>query len=139
LDDAVVEAATHALADLVTDAATRKTLSGQPGRQPKVSRHLADRRDLGLRSVVCAIDECHELFQHPKYGKHAPVRATELRMPQTVTPDRRAQPDQTTSRRPRYWTWTTAATTPAPRAALAGERAFALLVGRWRALRHITI
>jgi hypothetical protein len=26
----------------------------------------------------------------------------------------------------------------APRAALSGERAFALLVGRWRALRHIT-
>jgi S-DNA-T family DNA segregation ATPase FtsK/SpoIIIE len=36
-----------------------------------VSRRLADKRDLGLHPLVCAIDECHELFQHPRFGKAA--------------------------------------------------------------------
>src|SRR5690606_38391592 len=38
---------------------------------PKVSRKLADKAGLGLHPLVCAIDECHELFQHPKFGKRA--------------------------------------------------------------------
>ena len=72
MDDAVAEAACLALADLVEEMEERgKTLGAQPGRPPKVSRRLADQRALGLHPLVCAIDECHELFQHPRYGKRA--------------------------------------------------------------------
>jgi S-DNA-T family DNA segregation ATPase FtsK/SpoIIIE len=72
MDDAVAEAACQALADLATEMEERgKTLGAQPGRPPKVSRRLADNRALGLHPLVCAIDECHELFQHPRYGKQA--------------------------------------------------------------------
>jgi S-DNA-T family DNA segregation ATPase FtsK/SpoIIIE len=79
MDDAVAEAATQGLADLLTEMERRgKTLGAQAGRPPKVSRRLADRRDLGLHPLVCAIDECHELFQHPKYGKSAAEMAVRL-------------------------------------------------------------
>lgn len=79
MDDVVAEAATQALADLVSDMEQRgKVLGEQLGRPPKVSRRLADKRDLGLHPLVCAIDECHELFQHPKYGKHAAELAVRL-------------------------------------------------------------
>ncbi|GLZ39682.1 FtsK/SpoIIIE domain-containing protein [Actinokineospora sp. NBRC 105648] len=72
MDDTVAEAATDALADLVTEMEKRgKTLGAQPGRPPKVSRRLADQRHLGLHPLICAIDECHELFGHPRYGKRA--------------------------------------------------------------------
>jgi DNA segregation ATPase FtsK/SpoIIIE, S-DNA-T family len=72
MDDAVAEAACQALADLADEMEKRgKTLGAQPGRPPKVSRRLADHRALGLHPLVCAIDECHELFQHPRYGKRA--------------------------------------------------------------------
>jgi S-DNA-T family DNA segregation ATPase FtsK/SpoIIIE len=55
-----------------------KTLGGQPGQPPKVSRQLADRRALGLHPLVVAIDECHELFQHPRFGKRAADMAVRL-------------------------------------------------------------
>ncbi|MEU4523120.1 FtsK/SpoIIIE domain-containing protein [Amycolatopsis sp. NPDC024027] len=72
MDDSVAEAATTALADLLTEMERRgKILGEQPGRPPKVSRKLADKAGLGLHPLVCGIDECHELFQHPKYGKKA--------------------------------------------------------------------
>ena len=72
MDDAVAEAACTALADLADEMEERgKTLGAQPGQPPKVSRRLADQRGLGLHPLVVAIDECHELFQHPKYGKRA--------------------------------------------------------------------
>ncbi len=72
MDDAVAEAACQALADLADEMEERgKTLGRQPGRPPKVSRRLADNRALGLHPLVVAIDECHELFQHPRYGKRA--------------------------------------------------------------------
>ena len=72
MDDAVAEAACQALADLADEMEKRgKALGAQPGRPPKVSRRLADNRALGLHPLVCAIDECHELFQHPRYGKRA--------------------------------------------------------------------
>jgi S-DNA-T family DNA segregation ATPase FtsK/SpoIIIE len=71
-DDAVAEAACQALADLADEMEKRgKALGAQPGQPPKVSRRLADNRALGLHPLVCAIDECHELFQHPRYGKRA--------------------------------------------------------------------
>lgn len=79
MDDTVAEAVTQALADLVSDMERRgKVLGEQPGHPPKVSRRLADKRDLGLHPLVCVIDECHELFQHPKYGKRAAELAVRL-------------------------------------------------------------
>ncbi|MBE1576881.1 FtsK/SpoIIIE domain-containing protein [Amycolatopsis roodepoortensis] len=79
MDDTVAEAATQALADLLTEMERRgKTLGEQPGRPPKVSRKLADKRSLGLHPLVVGIDECHELFQHPKFGKRAAEMAVRL-------------------------------------------------------------
>jgi DNA segregation ATPase FtsK/SpoIIIE, S-DNA-T family len=79
MDDAVAAAACQALADLADIMEERgKTLGTQPGRPPKVSRRLADQRTLGLHPLVCAIDECHELFQHPRYGKQAAELAVRL-------------------------------------------------------------
>ncbi|WP_336158577.1 hypothetical protein [Amycolatopsis sp. VC5-11] len=79
MDDSVAEAATQALADLLTEMERRgKVLGEQPGRPPKVSRKLADKRGLGLHPLVCGIDECHELFQHPKFGKKAAELAVRL-------------------------------------------------------------
>ncbi|MFD8498871.1 hypothetical protein [Amycolatopsis sp. NPDC059657] len=79
MDDSVAEAATQALADLLSDMERRgKVLGEQPGSPPKVSRKLADKRALGLHPLVCGIDECHELFQHPKYGKKAAELAVRL-------------------------------------------------------------
>lgn len=79
MDDAVAEAAVRALEDLLTEMERRgKILGEQPGRPPKVSRKLADRRGLGLHPLVCAIDECHELFQHRKLGKRAAEAAVRL-------------------------------------------------------------
>ena len=79
MDDAVAEAALTALADLLDEMERRgRTLGEQPGRPPKVSRKLANQRGLGLHPLVCAIDECHELFQHPKFGKRAAEMAVRL-------------------------------------------------------------
>ncbi|WIX83318.1 hypothetical protein QRX50_22430 [Amycolatopsis carbonis] len=79
MDDSVAEAATQALADLLTEMERRgKILGKQPGRPPKVSRKLADKRGLELHPLVCGIDECHELFQHPKFGKKAAELAVRL-------------------------------------------------------------
>ncbi|MFD9889351.1 hypothetical protein ACFWY9_08420 [Amycolatopsis sp. NPDC059027] len=79
MDDSVAEAATQALADLLSEMERRgKVLGEQPGRPPKVSRKLADHRVLGLHPLVCGIDECHELFQHPKFGKKAAELAIRL-------------------------------------------------------------
>jgi S-DNA-T family DNA segregation ATPase FtsK/SpoIIIE len=79
MDDAVADATVHALADLLEEMERRgRVLGQQPGRPPKVSRKLANQHGLGLHPVVCAIDECHELFQHPKYGKRAAEMAIRL-------------------------------------------------------------
>ena len=37
----------------------------------KVTPQLASRKSLGLHPLVCAIDECQELFTHPEFGKEA--------------------------------------------------------------------
>jgi DNA segregation ATPase FtsK/SpoIIIE, S-DNA-T family len=37
----------------------------------KVTRQIANRRSLRLWPLMCAIDECQNLFGHPKYGKQA--------------------------------------------------------------------
>jgi S-DNA-T family DNA segregation ATPase FtsK/SpoIIIE len=79
MDDSVAEAAMQALADLLAEMERRgKLLERQPGSPPKTSRKLADNPRLGLHQVVCAIDECHELFQHPTYGKQAAEWAVRL-------------------------------------------------------------
>lgn len=79
MDDHVAEAATRALEDLLSEMERRGAVLGQqPGRPPKVSRKLADRRALGLHPLVCGIDECHELFQHPRFGKKAAELAVRL-------------------------------------------------------------
>jgi S-DNA-T family DNA segregation ATPase FtsK/SpoIIIE len=79
MDDAVAEAAMAALGDLLKEMERRgKLLERQPGSPPKTSRKLADKPGLGLHLLICAIDECHELFQHPKYGKQAAEWAIRL-------------------------------------------------------------
>ncbi len=37
----------------------------------KVSREIANRRGMHLWPLMCSIDECQNLFAHPKYGKQA--------------------------------------------------------------------
>ncbi|MGB3438584.1 MAG: hypothetical protein WBA97_07495 [Actinophytocola sp.] len=79
MDDAVAEAACQALADLADEMEERgKTLGAQAGQPPKVSRRLADQNGVGLHPLVVGIDECHELFQHPRYGKRAAELAVRL-------------------------------------------------------------
>jgi len=79
MDDAVAEAAVRALDDLLAEMERRgRVLGEQPGRPPKISRRLADNKRLGLHPLVMAVDECHELFQHPKYGKRAEECAVRL-------------------------------------------------------------
>ncbi|WP_253888344.1 hypothetical protein [Actinokineospora diospyrosa] len=79
MDDTVAADAVQALEDLLGEMERRgKVLGEQPGRPPKVSRRLADNPRLGLHPLVMAIDECHELFQHPRYGKQAQELAVRL-------------------------------------------------------------
>jgi S-DNA-T family DNA segregation ATPase FtsK/SpoIIIE len=79
MDDSVAETALHALADLLVEMERRgKVLERQPGSPPKTSRKLADKPTLGVHPLICAIDECHELFQHPTYGKQAEELAIRL-------------------------------------------------------------
>jgi S-DNA-T family DNA segregation ATPase FtsK/SpoIIIE len=79
MDDSVAADAVQALRDLTEEMERRgRTLGAQPGKPPKVSRKLADRAGLGLHPLVLAIDECHELFQHKKYGRQAEELAVRL-------------------------------------------------------------
>lgn len=79
MDDAVADTAVQALSDLLAEMERRgRVLGQQAGRPPKVSRKLADKPGLGLHPLVCAIDECHELFQHPTLGKRAAEMAVRL-------------------------------------------------------------
>ncbi|MCP2304722.1 hypothetical protein [Actinokineospora globicatena] len=79
MDDSVAADAVQALDDLLREMERRgKVLGEQPGRPPKVSRRLADNPRLGLHPLLAAIDECHELFQHPRYGKQAQEAAVRL-------------------------------------------------------------
>ncbi|WP_394613133.1 hypothetical protein JNUCC0626_24640 [Lentzea sp. JNUCC 0626] len=79
MDDSVAADAVQALEDLLVEMERRgRVLGEQPGRPPKVSRRLADNPRLGLHPLFLAIDECHELFQHPKYGKRAAELAVKL-------------------------------------------------------------
>jgi S-DNA-T family DNA segregation ATPase FtsK/SpoIIIE len=44
--------------------------------QRKVTREIAKRRALRLWPIVCTIDECQNVFSHPKFGKQAGDDAT---------------------------------------------------------------
>ncbi len=79
MDDGVAADAVQALRDLLVEMERRgKLLGQQPGSPPKTSRKLANKAALGLHLLVCAIDEVHELFMHPKYGKEACELAVRL-------------------------------------------------------------
>ena len=79
MDDRVAAAALGALRDALAEMERRgKVLGQQPGSPPKTSRKLANLRELGLHPLVLSIDECHELFMHPKYGKEAAELAVRL-------------------------------------------------------------
>ncbi|GAA3847001.1 hypothetical protein GCM10022243_11370 [Saccharothrix violaceirubra] len=79
LDDTVAAGAVRALEDLCSEMERRGRILGeQPGRPPKVSRRLADKPALGLHPLILAVDECHELFQHPTYGRKAEEFAVRL-------------------------------------------------------------
>jgi S-DNA-T family DNA segregation ATPase FtsK/SpoIIIE len=79
MDDQVAEATVQALQDLLAEMERRGTvLERQPGSPPKTSRKLADRPGLGLHWLGCWIDECHELFLHPRHGKQAAELAVRL-------------------------------------------------------------
>lgn len=79
MDDHVALAALEALRAALAEMERRgKVLGRLPGTPPKVSRKLADRRGLGLHPLIVAIDECHELFMHAKYGKEAAELAIRL-------------------------------------------------------------
>ncbi|TWP51527.1 hypothetical protein FKR81_15110 [Lentzea tibetensis] len=77
MDDSVAEAALQALRDMLAEMERRGKVLGEMG-TPKTSRKLADKRGVGLHPLVCAIDEVHELFQHPTYGEEAGKLAIRL-------------------------------------------------------------
>lgn len=79
MDDAVAEEALQALRDALAEMERRgRVLGAQPGTPPKTNRRLANRAALGLHLLVIAVDECHELFQHPDHGKEAAMLAIRL-------------------------------------------------------------
>lgn len=79
MDDSVAAAALEALRAALAEMERRgRALGKLPGTPPKVSRKLADRPGLGLHPLILAIDECHELFMHSKYGKEAAELAVRL-------------------------------------------------------------
>ena len=79
MDDEVAAAALAALRDALAEMERRgKVLGSLPGSPPKTSRRLANRADLGLHPLIVGVDECHELFMHPKHGKEAAELAIRL-------------------------------------------------------------
>lgn len=72
MHDEVFAEAIQALRDALAEMERRgKILGQQPGSPPKISRKLANKRQLGLHPLVISMDEVHELFMHPEYGKEA--------------------------------------------------------------------
>ncbi|MGH3876499.1 MAG: cell division protein FtsK [Actinophytocola sp.] len=74
-DDATLEACLESLREVKRELDTRaKTIRELPREvcpENKVTPELARRKGLGLHPVVFAIDECQELFSHPKLGQEA--------------------------------------------------------------------
>jgi S-DNA-T family DNA segregation ATPase FtsK/SpoIIIE len=75
IDDESIAYAAESLAKLRREVMARteriKKLDRTVCPDKKVTRQIANKRSLGLYPVMCAIDECQNLFGHPKYGKQA--------------------------------------------------------------------
>ena len=78
IDDESIGYAAESLKKLRVEVMSRaprlkKIQAEHPGLCPdkKVTREIAGRRSLKLHPLMCAIDECQNLFAHPKYGKQA--------------------------------------------------------------------
>lgn len=75
LTDDVLEACIEDLRSVKAEIIRRtQILSAQPKElcpDGKLTRQLANRRDLGLQPVVMVIDECQNLFSHETYGSEA--------------------------------------------------------------------
>ena len=78
IDDESVGYAAESLKKLRAEVMSRaprlkKIQAEHPGLCPdkKVTREIANRRSLKLHPLMCAIDECQNLFAHPKFGKQA--------------------------------------------------------------------
>jgi S-DNA-T family DNA segregation ATPase FtsK/SpoIIIE len=75
IDDDSVAYAAESLrllrAEVVRRTAALKRLPRELCPDKRVTRQIAERRSLGLRPLVCVIDECQNLFSHPVYGARA--------------------------------------------------------------------
>ena len=75
IDDESIGYAAESLAQLRREVMRRtdriKKLDRVACPDKKTTRQLANKRSLGLYPLLCAIDECQNLFAHPKYGKQA--------------------------------------------------------------------
>jgi S-DNA-T family DNA segregation ATPase FtsK/SpoIIIE len=75
IDDESIAYAAESLAKLRREVMARteriKKLDRTVCPDKKVTRQIANKRALGLYPLMCAIDECQNLFGHPKYGKQA--------------------------------------------------------------------
>ncbi|MFJ6212227.1 cell division protein FtsK [Streptomyces sp. NPDC092296] len=74
IDDDSIEYASESLALLRKEVMRRtgalKKLPRDLCPDKRVTREIADRRS-GLHPLVCVVDECQNLFAHPKFGKQA--------------------------------------------------------------------
>ena len=74
-DDATLAACVESLREVVKDlekrATTIRKLPKDVCPENKVTPELAAKKSLGLFPLVFIIDECQNLFAHPKYGKEA--------------------------------------------------------------------
>lgn len=73
-DDAIAYAAKSLKllrAEVMRRTAALKQLPVDLCPDKRITRHIADRPSLGLRPLVCVIDECQNLFSHADYGARA--------------------------------------------------------------------
>ena len=75
IDDGSIEYAAESLRLLRAEVERRapriKALDPRLCPEKRVTREIAARRSLRLWPVVCIVDECQNLFGHPKFGKQA--------------------------------------------------------------------
>ncbi|MFL6074328.1 MAG: hypothetical protein ACJ73S_13110 [Mycobacteriales bacterium] len=81
--DEPIEATLHALRELFHVELPRRTqtinrLPSDLCPQRKVTPQLARRRSLGLHPILLLIDECQNLYKHPKYGAEAAALTEDL-------------------------------------------------------------
>jgi len=77
-DDEQIEAAVKALRNLRDEVSARgKILDELGGEEVRLTRAIAE-RDPRMRPKVVVFDECHELFEHKKYGPEAAELAVKV-------------------------------------------------------------